>query len=168
MNSASVANCRKHFRWTQDGKQHRQKAGTRSWQEAEEGKRRLEDQLAGRTPTVEPEVGQTIDAAVVLFLQDKNNQCLTKSVLGKYIRELDRLRAYCEAAQVFVVRGVNRELLTGLRDMAGPLPFCRNAVKGPRARAVLSPLLLRGTMAAPRARAAQDQSGRAAHNALDG
>jgi len=29
-------NCRKHLRWTQDGKQYRRKAGTRSWQEAEE------------------------------------------------------------------------------------------------------------------------------------
>ena len=43
--------CRKHLRWTQGGKQYRRKAGTRSWQEAEEQKRRLEDQLAGRTPT---------------------------------------------------------------------------------------------------------------------
>ena len=29
-------NCRKHLRWTQNGKQHRRKAGTRSWAEAEE------------------------------------------------------------------------------------------------------------------------------------
>ena len=33
--------CRKHFRWTKDGKQYRQKAGTRSWEEAEELKRQL-------------------------------------------------------------------------------------------------------------------------------
>jgi integrase/recombinase XerD len=25
-------NCRKHLRWTQDGKQYRRMAGTRSWQ----------------------------------------------------------------------------------------------------------------------------------------
>ena len=37
--------CRKHFRWTQDGKQRRKKAGTRSWEEAEKLKRELQDQL---------------------------------------------------------------------------------------------------------------------------
>jgi len=40
-------NCRKHLRWTQEGKQYRRKAGTRSWQEAEEQKRQLEDELNG-------------------------------------------------------------------------------------------------------------------------
>ena len=35
--------CRKHFRWTQGGVQYRRKAGTRSWAEAEDNKRRLED-----------------------------------------------------------------------------------------------------------------------------
>ena len=29
-------NCRKHPRWTQNGVQHRRKAGTRSWGEADE------------------------------------------------------------------------------------------------------------------------------------
>jgi integrase/recombinase XerD len=45
---AKRCNCRKHFRWTQNGEQYRRKAGTRSWAEAEEQKRKLEDQLAGR------------------------------------------------------------------------------------------------------------------------
>jgi len=39
-------NCRKRLRWTQNGVQYRRKAGTRSWGEAEEQKRRLEDELA--------------------------------------------------------------------------------------------------------------------------
>ena len=42
-------NCPKHFRWTSNGTQHRKKAGTRSWEQAEEIKRQLQDQLAGRT-----------------------------------------------------------------------------------------------------------------------
>ena len=63
-------NCRKHLRWTQNGEQYRRTAGTRSWQEAEEQKRRLEDQLAGRTPAPETR-GQCIQAAVDLFLADK-------------------------------------------------------------------------------------------------
>ena len=43
-------NCRKHFRWTQNAKQYRRKAGTRSWGEAEQLKHELEDQLSGRAP----------------------------------------------------------------------------------------------------------------------
>ena len=48
-------NCRKHFRWTQNGTQYRRKAGTRSWEEAEEIKRQFQDQLAGRTHEQGPE-----------------------------------------------------------------------------------------------------------------
>jgi integrase len=108
-------NCRKHLRWTQDGKQYRRKAGTRSWQEAEEQKRRLEDQLAGRTP--EPETkGQSIQTAVALFLTDKKLQEVTDGVLGKYTRELARLRDFCESKGVYTVQGINRELLTGFCD----------------------------------------------------
>src|ERR1700685_3660748 len=81
--------CRKHFRWSQDGKQHRRKAGTRSWAEAEEQKRRLEDQLAGRTPTVDAAGdARTVQNAVGVFLQDKKVQGVTASVMGKYTREL--------------------------------------------------------------------------------
>lgn len=38
--------CRKHFRWIQDGKQYRKQADTRSWEQAEKHKRELEDFLA--------------------------------------------------------------------------------------------------------------------------
>ncbi|HEX4783044.1 MAG TPA: integrase, partial [Candidatus Sulfotelmatobacter sp.] len=89
---AKGCKCRKHFRWSHDGKQHRRKAGTRSWAEAEELKRKLEDQLAGRVPDVKPEQeGQRlIQDAIEVFLQDKKVQGVTDSVLGKYTRELAR------------------------------------------------------------------------------
>jgi integrase/recombinase XerD len=106
-------NCRKHFRWTLEGKQHRRKAGTRSWAEAEELKRDLEDQLAGRIPEGKPEPGRDIQAAIEVFIQDKRNQGITEKVVGKYTRELARLRVYCERQNVFTVHGVTRELLTG-------------------------------------------------------
>jgi integrase/recombinase XerD len=106
--------CRKHFRWTQNGVQHRRKAGTRSWAEAEEKKRELEDQLAGRTPEVKPEQEQRdTQACIDIFLQDKRNQGITEKVIGKYTRELARLREYCERQSVFTVQGITRELLTG-------------------------------------------------------
>jgi site-specific recombinase XerD len=106
--------CRKHLRWTQNGKQYRRKAGTRSWEEAEEVKRNLEGQLAGRTPAQQPDDNARIlEEAVDLFIQDKTVQGLSASVLGKYTRELERLRAYCERQNVYTVQGITRELLTG-------------------------------------------------------
>jgi integrase/recombinase XerD len=105
-------NCRKHFRWTQNGKQQRRKANTRSWTEAEENKRRLEDELAGRFPEVKPE-GHSIQDSITVFLQDKTNQGITDKVIGKYTRELARLREYCERNKVYTVQGITRELLTG-------------------------------------------------------
>ena len=90
--------CRKHMRWTQNGKQYRRKANTRSWEEAEQEKRRLE--------------GQAIDAAVKLFLQDKTTQGLSGGVLDKYSRELKRLQKYCESAGAFVVQAITKELLS--------------------------------------------------------
>src|SRR5258708_27033874 len=92
---AKGCKCRKHFRWSQDGKQFRRKAGTRSWIEAEEQKRRLEDQLAGRTPALDAAAdARTVQSAVYVFLQDKKVQGVTASVMGKYTRELSRLREY--------------------------------------------------------------------------
>jgi integrase/recombinase XerD len=103
--------CRKHLRWTQNGVQYRRKAGTRSWEEAEEQRRRLEDQLAGRTPGPETK-GQGIQEAIDLFLLDKKVQGITDHVIGKYTRELARLRTFCESAGVYTVQGMNRDLLT--------------------------------------------------------
>lgn len=107
-------NCAKHFRWTQNGTQYRRKAGTRSWEEAEEIKRQLQDQLAGRTPETRPEDNvRTVQDAIDIFLKDKRVQGVTAGVLGKYTRELDRLREYCEQQSVFTVQAITRELLTG-------------------------------------------------------
>jgi integrase/recombinase XerD len=106
--------CRKHMRWTQNGKQYRRKANTRSWEEAEQERRWLEDQLAGRIPTTpQQNAGQPIDAAVKLFLQDKTTQGLSGGVLDKYSRELERLRKYCECAGAFVVQAITKEVLSG-------------------------------------------------------
>ena len=123
--------CRKHFRWTQDRKQYRAKANTRSWAEAEENKRRLEDQLAGRVP-VALEGGKLLSEAVTVYLQDKRNQGVTPTVIGKYTRELQRLKSYCERASIFTVQGVTRELLTGYAatwEVAYPSTLTRSKVR---------------------------------------
>ncbi len=106
--------CRKHFRWSQSGTQHRRRAGTRSWEEAEEIKRQLQDQLAGRTPEVRPEdTTRTIQDALDVFIQDKQVQGITPGVVSRYKNELSRLRSYCESVAVYTVQGITRELLTG-------------------------------------------------------
>jgi site-specific recombinase XerD len=106
--------CRKHLRWSAGGKQYRRKAGTRDWGEAEKVKRQLEDQLSGRVPEVKPEQDQRdTQSCIDIFLQDKKVQGVTASVVGKYTRELARLREYCERNGVYTVQGITRELLSG-------------------------------------------------------
>jgi integrase/recombinase XerD len=106
--------CRKHLRWTANGKQYRKQAGTRSWEEAEKVKRRIEDQLAGRTPDQRPEdSARGLQEAIDLFIQDKRVQGVTDDRIGRYVRELDRLREHCEQSGVYTVQGITRELLTG-------------------------------------------------------
>ncbi len=106
--------CRKHFRWTQGGTQFRRKAGTRSWGEAEEIKRQLQDELAGRTPEANPQDNiRTVSEAVSLFITDKTVQGVSDGVVARYKSELGRFQAYCEKENVFTVPRVTRELLTG-------------------------------------------------------
>jgi integrase/recombinase XerD len=103
--------CRKHFRWSQNRKQHRASAGTRSWAEAEENKRNLEDQLAGRVPA-EPQKGARLLAdSIEVFKADKKNQGISADVLNKYARELDRFKTFAETHNTFTVAAIAREML---------------------------------------------------------
>jgi site-specific recombinase XerD len=102
--------CRKHFRWSRNGKQFRRTAGTRSWTEAEQVKRGLEDQLAGRETRAD---AKDLQEGIDVFLDDKRAQSITDGVIAKYTRELERLREYCESKGVYTVQGLTRDLLTG-------------------------------------------------------
>ena len=108
---ARRCNCRKHLRWSHKGKQFRKQTGTRSWAQAEQVKRDMEDHLAGRTP--DHRDAQDLQAAIDVFIQDKTVQGVSASVLGKYTRELQRLREYCERQGVYMIHGITRDLLTG-------------------------------------------------------
>ncbi len=109
---AKRCNCRKHFRWSANGKQERQTAGTRSWAEAEEKKRDLEDQLAGRTPAKRGSAND-LRSCIEVFIQDKAVQGVTPDVIAKYRRLLKRLEDYCTGRKVYAVQGITRDLLTG-------------------------------------------------------
>jgi integrase/recombinase XerD len=104
--------CKKHLRWTHNGVQHRRAAGTRSWAEAEDIKRRLDDELAGRVPQAAAGANY-LRAAIDIFIQDKQVQGVSAGVVAKYALELARLQAYCEARGVYTVQSITRELLTG-------------------------------------------------------
>ena len=69
---ARRCDCRKHFSWTQNGTQHRVKAGTRSWEEAAAIKRQLRVQLAGRTSETRQEDGaRPLQEGIRIFLDQK-------------------------------------------------------------------------------------------------
>ena len=112
---AKGCRCRKHFRWSQGGQQHRRKAGTRSWAEAEEQKRRLEDQLAGRKP--EPGADELLlSKAIETFNANKEAQGIKPRVRAMYARELKRLQDYSEARRLYSVRqALDIDNLIGLR-----------------------------------------------------
>jgi integrase/recombinase XerD len=68
----------------------------------------------GRAVEREPGAdARDIQSAIDLFIQDKRVRGVTEDVIGKYTRELARLREYCEAQSVYTVQGITRELLTG-------------------------------------------------------
>lgn len=95
-------NCRKHLRWTQHGKQFRKTAGTRSWAGAEEAKRRLEDQLAGRV--VKPEPSELLlSEAIEIFKANKQAQGINRHVINMYVRELKRLQEFSERRGLLTV-----------------------------------------------------------------
>jgi integrase/recombinase XerD len=106
-------NCRKHLRWTVNGVQYRRKAGTRSWTEAEAVKRRIEDELAGRTPTTDkPETRMTIAEAVKVFMQAKRNDGLQPPTIQKLQKTCDRIRDFAENGGLFVLENVSLLHLT--------------------------------------------------------
>jgi len=53
-----------------------------------------------------------LQVCIDVFLQDKKNQGITEKVIGKYNRELARLKSFSEQKHVYVVQGITRELLT--------------------------------------------------------
>jgi integrase len=96
-------NCRKHFRWTQNGKQYRRKADTRSWEQADKKRRELEDQLAGRV-SKETHEGLLLAQAIETFAANKEAQGIKPRVRAMYARELKRLRNFSEARALFTVQ----------------------------------------------------------------
>lgn len=92
--------CRKHLRWSHNGRQFFQSAKTRSWEAAETEKKRVESQFDSTlTPEqaaaiAKPEGRKTIAQAIESFTLAKTNQEIDGSVLAAHVRELARLEAF--------------------------------------------------------------------------
>jgi integrase/recombinase XerD len=114
-------NCRKHLRWSQNGKQYRKKTGTRSWAGAEEKKRELEDQLAGRDPAPKTE-GMLLAEAIKTFDANKQAQGIKPRVRKMYTRELGRLREFSEKRGLMTVKqALTIDNLIALRATWNPI-----------------------------------------------
>ena len=107
--------CRKHLRWTMNGKRFRRKAGTRSWKAAQDIVQRL---VAELVKSDEPEkvvarsVGKTLQDARDAFLKGKKVKNVAPGTLHRYGLETSRLIKFCEGRGVFTVEGITLEALT--------------------------------------------------------
>jgi integrase/recombinase XerD len=109
--------CRKHLRWTYDGRQYRQSARTRSWDEAEKAKRQIEDSYAsgGKAPVQENNL-KTIESCVESFIAAKQSQRVTAAVVGKYRRELGRLETFLASRGIMFPNQVRLDDLYAFRN----------------------------------------------------
>ncbi|MGA9071463.1 MAG: tyrosine-type recombinase/integrase [Terracidiphilus sp.] len=126
--------CRKHLRWTLNGKQYRRQAGTRSWADAEQAKRDVEDQLSGKPVELKPEAPRLVDESVRLFMVDKSVQGVGASCLSMYKRDLENLSTYCTGQGVITVQGITRELMAGYCVTWGTDPATSQTRASRRAR----------------------------------
>lgn len=94
--------CKKHLRWSINGKQYRCKTGQRSWAGAEDKKRELEAQLSGKVPDTQE--ARLLSDAIDTFKANKEAQGLNPRVLKMYRRYLKRLLEYSESRGLFGVK----------------------------------------------------------------
>jgi site-specific recombinase XerD len=115
--TARRCNCKKHLRWVHDGRQFRRSARTRSWEQAEHERRKLEGSFEqGVKPTeIARDDRKTTERAVELFLLEKRTEGVKGGVLRKYERELARLNSFLEDRSKFFPSDITKELLTEYR-----------------------------------------------------
>jgi integrase/recombinase XerD len=87
--------CKKHFRWTRNGKQFRKAAGTRVWAEADRKKRELEDAMSGKAKPQDAVKRMTVEDACERFMQAKKNEGLEQLSLDKLQKVTDRIQTFC-------------------------------------------------------------------------
>lgn len=95
--------CRKYLRWFHDGRQFKKSVKSRSWEAAEDARRKLEDgfRAGAASPTVTNESRVTVARAVDLYTTERETSRLSAGALGKLKRELGRLKAFLELRSIF-------------------------------------------------------------------
>lgn len=110
--------CRKHLRWTWDGKQYRKTAKTRSWEAAERAKRELELKYEdAQLPA--PDTSErltTIEEAIQAFLAEKRGGKASTATLTKYKLTLSRLQEFCDRQDLHFLREIRLEHLSSWRE----------------------------------------------------
>lgn len=111
-------NCRKHLRWTWQGKQLRRSAKTRSWTAAEKARRALELQyeaaIAGGAIKNNDEP-IAIEQATEAFLAEKIGGRSAQNTLSKYKLTLGRFQDFCTAQGLYFIREITLEHLSNWR-----------------------------------------------------
>ena len=108
-------NCRKHFRWTMNGKQYRRKAGTRSWKQAQVKANQL---VAELVKSDEPEkllireTRLTVAEAVQKFMAAKRNDGLEPPTIQKLQKTCERIKSFCESDGLLTLESVTLIHLT--------------------------------------------------------
>ena len=110
--------CRKHLRWSHDGKQHRRAAKSRTWLGADRFRREIEISFerAGTGKPVRPDEAVTVRQAVEVFLKDKEGQNMKANGVKKFRRELNRLVEFCDQRGRFFLQDVILPDLTEFRS----------------------------------------------------
>lgn len=111
-------NCRKHLRWSQNGKQYRRSAKARSWSGAEAERRRIEDgfRSGGRTAPDEDGRPKTIKDCIASFVASKGSQKLTAPLVARYKRELERMESFLAMRGVLHPNQVTLDHLYAFRN----------------------------------------------------
>lgn len=109
--------CRKHLRWSHNGRQYRTSAKTRSWAEAENKKRELEVKFkaGGQPAAFATDDRKTVGQAVQLFLTSKRTDGLDHDGLKKLERELDRFEKFLTERSKFLPSEIDLETLIQYR-----------------------------------------------------
>jgi integrase/recombinase XerD len=111
-----TCNCRKHFRWTMNGKQYRRPAHTRTWKLAQDNAKRLVATLVKSDEPeklLEPKHRLTVEEAVKTFMVAKRNDGLEAPTVQKIQKVCDRIQGFAEADGIFALEDITLIHLTG-------------------------------------------------------
>ena len=115
---AKSCRCRKHLRWSWEGKQYRTSAKTRSWKQAENARREIEIkyELVQSRQSVIDNKPTTVEDAIAAFLAEKRGSKTAQNTLAKYKLTLSRLQEFCDRTSLTFLREVQLQHLSAWRD----------------------------------------------------